>query len=81
VPRTPRHRTGTIRAYRRADGGTSWKAVVKYPDPDDPQRWQQRARTFPTRAEAKAWLDAALAEHRAAPTSAEAVAAQRGLAG
>ena len=66
MPRRPRNPSGFVRARQTATG-RSWQAIVKYPDPDKPGAWRQRSATFERKAEAQAWVDKALAEHRAQP--------------
>ncbi len=65
MPRRPRNPTATIRD-RRAKG-RGWQAVVRYPDPDLPKKWRQRAKTFERKSDAQEWADQILAEHRAKP--------------
>lgn len=65
MPRRSRNPSATIRD-RRADA-RGWQAVVRYPDPDRPGKWRQRAATFERRAEAHTWADRVLGELRARP--------------
>jgi len=65
MPRRPRNPTATIRD-RRVEG-RGWQALVRYPDPDRPDKWRQRAKTFERKAQAQAWAETAIAEHRENP--------------
>ena len=64
MPRRPRNPTVTIRDRR--DSGRGWQATVRYPDPDLPKAWKQRAKTFERKVEAQAWAEQVIAEYRAA---------------
>lgn len=66
MPRRPRNPSGFVRE-RKTKAGRSWQAIVKYPDPDKPGVWQQRSASFERKAEAQAWVDATLTEHRGKP--------------
>lgn len=66
MPHRPRNPSGFVRARQKATG-RSWQAIVKYPDPDKPGEWKQHSATFERKAEAQAWVDKALTEHRAKP--------------
>jgi len=38
-----------------------WQAIVKFPDPDRPDRWKTQFETFTRKSDAQAWRDAKLA--------------------
>lgn len=62
-----RHRNPTGFVRRRQDTkSVRWRGVVKYPDLESGQ-WLTRSATFDRRAEAQAWVDKALVEHRSNP--------------
>jgi len=64
MPVRPRNPFGFVRKH--PDTSTlRWQGVVKYWDTTD-ERWRQRSKTFARKAEAQAWVDAALGEHRSA---------------
>lgn len=62
----PRNPSGFVRLHPDTKS-KRWQGVVKYPDPDRPGKWNMRSATFERKAEAQAWVDRALAEHRANP--------------
>lgn len=62
----PRNPSGIVQP-RQAKAGRRWQGIVQYPDPDKPGAWKQRAQTFERKAEAQAWVDKALTEHRSQP--------------
>ena len=66
MPRRPRNPSGFVRKHPDTSS-VRWQGIVKYPDPDKPGAWKQRSATFDRKAEAQAWVDATLAEHRAKP--------------
>lgn len=63
MPRRPRNPSGFVRKHSDTSS-VRWQGIVKYPDPDKPGDWKQRSATFDHKAEAQAWVDATLAEHR-----------------
>jgi integrase len=62
----PRHPSGFVRKHPDTST-TRWQAIVKYPDPDNPEKWKQQAKTFARKAEAQKWVDDRLVEHRKNP--------------
>ena len=62
----PRHPSGFVRKHPDTST-TRWQAIVKYPDPDNPDKWKQQAKTFARKAEAQKWVDDRLVEHRKNP--------------
>jgi len=66
MPRRPRNPSGIVQP-RQAKSGRRWQGIVQYPDPDEPGAWKQRSKTFERKAEAQAWVDKALGEHRDQP--------------
>ncbi len=63
----PRNPSGFVRQH--PDTKTRrWQGIVKYPDPDKPGQWKTRAKTFEKKADAQAWVDDTLSEHRKNPT-------------
>lgn len=67
MPKMDGHVRGYIRTYTRQDGKTSYRAVVRYPDPDRPGQWLERTKVFHVRYEAQAWRAATIAEHAKNP--------------
>ena len=66
MPRRPRNPSGIVQP-RQTKSGRRWQGIVQYPDPDKPGAWKQRSQTFERKAEAQAWVDKALTEHRSQP--------------
>ncbi|MDA8205093.1 MAG: site-specific integrase [Thermaerobacter sp.] len=62
----PRHPSGFVRKHPDTST-TRWQAIVKYPDPENPDKWKQQAKTFARKAEAQKWVDDRLVEHRKNP--------------
>ena len=65
MPRRPRNPSGFVRKHPDT-ASLRWQGVVKYWDTDE-ARWRQRSATFGGEAEAKAWVAAAVMEHRKTP--------------
>ena len=62
----PRNPTGFVRPH--PDTKTKrWQGIVKYPDLDKPGQWKSRSQTFERKADAQAWVDETLSEHRKNP--------------
>ncbi len=65
MPYRPRNPSGFVRKH--PDTATErWQGIVKYWDVTE-ERWRPRSKTFASRAEANAWVDAAKMEHRKNP--------------
>lgn len=56
----PRHPSGFVRKHPDTSI-TRWQAIVKYPDPDNPEKWKQQAKTVARKAEAQKSADDRLA--------------------
>jgi len=65
IPQRPRNPSGFVRKHPDT-AAKRWQGIVKYWDVTE-ERWRQRAKTFGTSAEAQAWVDAAVMEHRKPP--------------
>ena len=63
MPQRPRNPAGFVRKHPDT-AAQRWQGIVKYWDVTE-ERWRQRAKTFGKPAEAQAWVDAAVMEHRA----------------
>ncbi len=63
MPQRPRNPAGFVRKHPDT-AAQRWQGIVKYWDVTE-ERWRQRAKTFGKQAEAQAWVDAAVMEHRA----------------
>ena len=67
MPTRPRNPSGFVRQHPDTQS-KRWQGIVKFPDPDKPGQWKTRSKTFEKKAEAQAWVDETLAEHRHNPT-------------
>ena len=65
MPHRPRNPSGFVRKHPDT-ASLRWQGVVKYWDVTE-ERWRPRSKTFGRKAEAQAWVEAALAEHRSTP--------------
>jgi len=66
MPNRPHNPNGTVR--KRKDVKTNpWQAIVKFPDPDQPDRWKTQSQTFSRKSEAQAWCETTLASIRKTP--------------
>lgn len=65
MPKRPRNPTGFVRKHPDT-ASLRWQGVVKYWDSEE-ERWRPRSKTFGRKAEAQAWVDEALREHRQHP--------------
>ncbi len=65
MPQRPRNPAGFVRKHPDT-AAKRWQGIVKYWDVTE-ERWRQRAKTFGKPAEAQAWVDAAVMEHRKTP--------------
>jgi len=68
VPKTAPSVRTYLRKYARQGGkAISYRAVVRYPDPDRPHHWLERTKVFHKERDAKRWIQQVAAEHAQHP--------------